>query len=100
MLSLWINYIIASVSLFIALMSWFRVRPTDVAKAIQRKVPQISEPLGMVAMAMGSVVVGIRAIQELMRGDVPWGRLVSLGIIIYCFFWTLTIILSRQKNKT
>lgn len=90
----------ASVSLFIALMSWFGVRPTNVGKAIQKKAPQISDPLGMIVMSIAIVVVGIRTIQELTRGDIPWGRLVSLAIIASSFLWSLTIILSRQKNKT
>lgn len=89
----------ASVSLFIGFMNWFGIRPGDVGRAM-RKVAPLSEPLGIIVMSIAIVVVGNRTILEWTGGDIPWGRLVSLAIIISSFLWSSAIILSRQKNKT
>jgi len=91
---------IALVSLSIALMSWFSVRPTNVGTAIQKILPFgyffgiIAMSLGIIVMFIGTVIIGVRVIQEFKKDNVPRGRLVSLAITIFCFLWSLILLLS------
>ena len=93
MFNLWINYAIAFVSLFIALMSWFKIGPADIVRAIRKGAVGIRNVLvnglSIVVMFVGQGVIAYGIYYEFRAGGFALGNLAPLIISIFAFFLAL-----------
>lgn len=112
MLDLWINYAIALASLFFALMSWFRVRPRDIARATggilrgaQRTVNFfVAEKLGYGVFFTVIVFAGLvyQVITLSLAGSLSGWNLVAVIITLFSFILIvgrMNIAASRARKR-